>query len=95
LIFAIIRPRSTTRFGPGWPRTREDGRTAQRYTSGALQVRRLNAEVKSCLSCRGKELHDTIGQMQCTACHQQLSKKHLSVPAVSPKLDGNLGKIAP
>jgi hypothetical protein len=34
------------------------------------------AEVKSCLSCHGKELHDTLGQMRCGSCHQQLSKKH-------------------
>jgi cytochrome c553 len=35
----------------------------------------LSAEVTSCLSCHGKELHDTMGKMQCTACHQQLSKQ--------------------
>jgi hypothetical protein len=45
----------------------------------------LSAEVKSCMSCHGRELHDTIGKMQCAACHQQLSKKHPSIPAVSPK----------
>jgi len=44
----------------------------------------LNTEVKSCMSCHGRELHDTIGRMQCTTCHQQLSKKHPSVPSVSP-----------
>ena len=41
----------------------------------------LSPEVKSCLSCHVKELHDTMGRMQCTACHQRLSKKHPSVPA--------------
>jgi hypothetical protein len=45
----------------------------------------LSPEVKSCLSCHGKELHDTIGKMECTACHQQLSKQHPSVPALGPK----------
>jgi hypothetical protein len=41
-----------------------------------------SSEVRSCLSCHGKaELRDTLGQMQCTACHQQLSKKHPTVSA--------------
>jgi hypothetical protein len=48
-----------------------------------------SAEAKSCLSCHGKELHDTLGQMQCQGCHQSLSKKHPSVPNVSLKLSGN------
>lgn len=52
----------------------------------------LSQEVKSCVSCHGKELHDTMGRMQCTTCHQQLSKKHPSVPAMTPKPNGNLGK---
>lgn len=45
----------------------------------------LSAEVKSCLSCHGRELHDTIGKMQCAACHPQLSKEHPSIPAVTLK----------
>lgn len=52
----------------------------------------LTPEVKSCLSCHGKELHDTMGTMQCTACHQQLSKEHPSIPPLTPKSFGNLDK---
>lgn len=55
----------------------------------------LDAEVKSCMSCHGKELHDTIGKMQCTACHQQPSKKHPSIPAVSAKATANPPREAP
>ena len=44
----------------------------------------LTAEVKSCLSCHSKDLHDTMGKMQCGSCHQQLSKKHPTVPASTP-----------
>ncbi|MCE5268355.1 MAG: C-GCAxxG-C-C family protein [Planctomycetaceae bacterium] len=40
----------------------------------------LSAESKSCLSCHSDELHDTIGKMQCSSCHQQLSKEHPAVP---------------
>jgi hypothetical protein len=46
----------------------------------------LSAGAQSCLSCHGKELHDTLGKMRCNACHQQLSKKHpaiLSMPLKS------------
>jgi hypothetical protein len=44
-----------------------------------------SAEVKSCLSCHGKELHDAMGQMGCTSCHPQLSKKHPTVPSSVPR----------
>lgn len=54
-----------------------------------------NAEVKSCLSCHGKDLHDTMGQMRCNSCHQQLSKKHPTVPSVSLKLSGSPKKSEP
>ena len=53
------------------------------------------AEVKSCLSCHGKELHDTMGKMNCNSCHQQLSKKHPTVPSVSLELNGNPKKSEP
>lgn len=44
----------------------------------------LSGEVGACLSCHGKaELRDTMGQMQCTACHQRLSVKHPSVKEAS------------
>lgn len=52
-------------------------------------------EVKSCLSCHSEELHDTMGQMQCTACHQQLSKDHPSVPSLSPKSNPILDNSEP
>ena len=45
----------------------------------------LSPEVKSCLSCHGKDLHDTMGRMQCATCHQQLSTKHPSLNAAPPK----------
>jgi hypothetical protein len=54
-----------------------------------------SAEVKSCLSCHGKELHDTMGKMQCNGCHQQLSTKHPTVPSVSLKPSGNPRKPKP
>jgi hypothetical protein len=38
-------------------------------------------EVKSCLLCHGKDLHDTMGQMRCSTCHQQLSTKHPTIPS--------------
>ncbi len=40
----------------------------------------LSAEVQSCTSCHGRELHDTVGKMRCNSCHQQLSSKHPTVP---------------
>jgi hypothetical protein len=43
----------------------------------------LAPQVKSCLSCHSKELHDTLGKMQCDSCHQQLSTKHPTVPNLS------------
>ena len=49
----------------------------------------LSPEVKSCLSCHTKELHDTMGKMRCNSCHQQLSKKHPAVPSVPLKSSGN------
>jgi len=50
----------------------------------------LSPEVKSCLSCHDKELHDTVGKMQCAACHRRLSQKHPSLKAASsdPRSDG-------
>jgi hypothetical protein len=62
---------------------------------GPCEFAGLGAEVKSCLSCHGKDLHDTVGQMRCSTCHQQLSKKHPTVPALPPKSNGNLGKAEP
>jgi hypothetical protein len=44
------------------------------------QFTNLNAEVKSCLKCHEKDLHDTLSKMNCNSCHQQLSKKHPVVP---------------
>jgi hypothetical protein len=55
----------------------------------------LNTEVKSCLSCHSKELHDTLGKMQCTACHQQLSKKHPSLPELTPTSNRTLSITDP
>lgn len=55
----------------------------------------LSPEVKSCLSCHNKELHDTMGKMQCNGCHQQLSNKHPAVPSVSIKLNSNPSKSGP
>jgi hypothetical protein len=55
----------------------------------------LSPEVKSCLSCHSKELHDTIGQMQCTACHQRLSQNHPSVTATSSKPSSDLPRTEP
>lgn len=55
----------------------------------------LSPEVKSCLSCHGKDLHDTIGQMQCTVCHQQLSKEHPPLQTLTPNSHGSLGKTEP
>jgi hypothetical protein len=43
----------------------------------------LDAEVRSCLSCHGKDLHDSMGKMQCGTCHQQLSTKHPAVPKIA------------
>jgi hypothetical protein len=49
-------------------------------------------EVTSCLACHGKaELHDTIGQMRCSACHQQLSEKHPSLKTVSAEKEKGSG----
>ena len=55
----------------------------------------LSPEVKSCLSCHNKELHDTMGKMQCNSCHHQLSKKHPSVPSVPLNSCGNPRKSEP
>jgi hypothetical protein len=44
------------------------------------QFTNLNSEVKSCLKCHEKDLHDTLSKMRCNTCHQQLSKKHPVVP---------------
>lgn len=49
----------------------------------------LSPEVKSCLSCHGKELRDSLGKMRCNACHQQLSSKHPAVPGNPLKSSGN------
>ncbi len=46
-------------------------------------------EVKSCLSCHDKELHDTVGKMQCDSCHQQLSAKHPAMPCTPLPSNGN------
>ena len=73
----------------------ENGRTAQCELARSLRVRQTSPEVKSCLSCHGKDLHDTVGQMRCSTCHQQLSKKHPTVPGLTPKSNGNLGKTEP
>ena len=43
----------------------------------------LTPEVKSCTSCHGKELKDTVAKMRCDTCHPQLSKKHPDVPCRS------------
>lgn len=52
------------------------------YLRGQCRFVGPSAEVKSCLSCHGKiEMRDTIGQMQCTVCHQRLSEKHPSIAA--------------
>lgn len=48
-----------------------------------------SSEVKSCLSCHGKELHDTLGKMRCNSCHQQLSTKHPAIQSVPLKSHGN------
>jgi hypothetical protein len=48
----------------------------------------LSPEVKSCVSCHGKELHDSLGKMRCDSCHQQLSKKHPAVPKTPFKASG-------
>jgi hypothetical protein len=55
----------------------------------------LSPEVKSCLSCHGKELRDSLGKMQCSSCHQHLSKKHPSVPALPSTSGDNLRKATP
>jgi hypothetical protein len=47
---------------------------------GPCEFAGLGADVKSCLSCHGKDLHDAMGQMRCGTCHQQLSTKHPTVP---------------
>jgi hypothetical protein len=49
----------------------------------------LSPEVKSCLSCHGKELHDTLGKMRCNSCHQQLSTKHPAVPSTPTGSSGD------
>ena len=55
----------------------------------------LRPEVKSCLSCHTKELHDTMGKMRCNACHQQLSKKHPAVPSMPLKSSSNPRETKP
>lgn len=45
----------------------------------------LSLEVKSCLSCHSRELHDTIGRMRCTPCHQTLSPKHPPLKTTSSR----------
>lgn len=52
----------------------------------------LSPEVKSCLSCHGKELHDSLGKMRCNSCHQQLSTRH---PAVLGTSTGSSGDSRP
>ena len=49
----------------------------------------LSPEVKSCLSCHSKELHDSLGKMRCNSCHQQLSTKHPAVPSTPTGSSGN------
>jgi hypothetical protein len=46
----------------------------------------LTSEAKTCNSCHGKEIKDTVAKMRCDGCHQQLSKKHPTLPAVSAHL---------
>jgi hypothetical protein len=55
----------------------------------------LSPEVKSCNSCHGKELHDSLGKMQCGSCHQQLSKKHPAVANAPLKPGGSPCKPKP
>ncbi len=55
----------------------------------------LNAEVKSCLSCHGQKRHDTVGKMQCSACHQQLPKDHPSLPVATTRLGGGQSQTMP
>ncbi len=54
-----------------------------------------SGEAKSCLSCHGKELHDTLGQMRCQSCHQQLSPKHPKVPKTTREVGGHPDKANP
>ncbi len=56
----------------------------------------MSSEVRSCLSCHGKvELRDTMGRMECTACHQRLSQKHPTVKAASSHPGGDSLKTGP
>jgi hypothetical protein len=45
----------------------------------------LSSEVKTCLSCHNKELHDTLGKMRCDSCHQQLLTKRSKCPELVHK----------
>jgi len=58
---------------------------------GPCKASEPSAEVKSCMSCHGKELRDTVSKMQCTSCHTQLSTKHPTVSIVPRKPQGALG----
>jgi hypothetical protein len=47
----------------------------------------LSPDVKTCLSCHTKELHDTLGKMRCDSCHQRLLTKRSLCPELVKQID--------
>jgi hypothetical protein len=65
------------------------------HLGSACKFQGVGSDVKSCLSCHGKERRDIVGKMQCSACHPQLSKDHPSLPLARGRLGNNPGKATP